>query len=240
MACCIHARLMPHSSCFGFNLAGLLDFEAFFFPVWLDSKEGFLELLAFAIVCVQQCDGWGEACNKKIIFVIMIIYLLMTNRVKKQRRLKTIQKQLWSSFHISKNRPLIFGNLEVAGFKNVLKTDQKTGKKPQRKSPYWKLHKKVHVTGRDIALCAGHHRCITGYTFIGGPCNARRSATKSSLLFILSKRDYAFPLAVSSRRPFVMKRRRSVASHNIYGEPSSPIVNFQAIINASSLPPHGR
>ena len=201
MACCIHARLMPHSSCFGFNLAGLLDFEAFFFPVWLDSKEGFLELLAFAIVCVQQCDGWGEACNKKIIFVIMIIYLLMTNRVKKQRRLKTIQKQLWSSFHISKNRPLIFGNLEVAGFKDVLKTDQKTGKKPQRKSPYWKLHKKVHVTGRDIALCAGHHRCITGYTFIGGPCiRATREGRQRNLLF------YSFYPNVIMHSPWLCRR----------------------------------
>jgi hypothetical protein len=34
----------------------LLDFGALFFPVWLDSEVGFLELLAFAIVCVRVYD----------------------------------------------------------------------------------------------------------------------------------------------------------------------------------------
>ena len=47
----------PHSSCFGFDSAGLLDFGAF---LLLGSEEGFLELLAFAILMRAMrdwCDG---------------------------------------------------------------------------------------------------------------------------------------------------------------------------------------
>ena len=43
--------------------------------------------------------------------------------------LKTMQKQLQSSFHISKNRPSIFGNPEIAVFKNVLKNRPKNQQK---------------------------------------------------------------------------------------------------------------
>ena len=51
MARCIHAGLLPHSSCLGFASAGLLDFGAFLFA-WF-SEGGFLELLAFAILYVR-------------------------------------------------------------------------------------------------------------------------------------------------------------------------------------------
>ena len=50
MARCIHAGLLPHSSCLGFDSAGLLDFGAF---LLLGSEGGFLELLAFAILYVR-------------------------------------------------------------------------------------------------------------------------------------------------------------------------------------------
>ena len=77
MARWIHAGLLPHSSCFGFDPA---DFGIFFFPtVWLCSEGVFLELLAFAIsvrqgtVCVRwmrdcQCRTQLEACNKFFYF----------------------------------------------------------------------------------------------------------------------------------------------------------------------------
>jgi len=47
----VSMRIAAHSSCFGFDSAGLLDFGAF---LLLGSKEGFLELLAFAILYVSD------------------------------------------------------------------------------------------------------------------------------------------------------------------------------------------
>ena len=69
----------------------------------------------------------GERRNKKF---IIIIYLLMTNQGRKTKGWpKTVRKQLRSSFHISKNRPSIFGNPEVAVFK---KSSRKPTKKPAK------------------------------------------------------------------------------------------------------------
>jgi hypothetical protein len=53
---------------------GLLDFGALFFPaVWLGSKVGFLELLAFAI-CVRRGTGVGA---KRERLAIKFIFLLL-------------------------------------------------------------------------------------------------------------------------------------------------------------------
>ena len=140
MARCIHAGLLPNSNCFGFGSVGLLDFGALFFPaVWLGSKVGFLELLAFAIYMrwgtgVEAKRDWcrseeGEACNKIYFFTIMIIYSkcwwqtrsLTGQKPRGKKRPKSDAKAALELLSHLKKQSLIFWQPEIAGFKKHLK-----------------------------------------------------------------------------------------------------------------------
>ena len=92
--------------------------------------------------CVRRgtASGVGEACNKFIIMIIYSILIFDKPGGQKQRGKngqKAMQKQLWSSFHISKNGPRFLATGSCRPQKAISKTDQKTGKKPQRETSYY-------------------------------------------------------------------------------------------------------
>jgi hypothetical protein len=116
-----------------------------------------------------------ERLAQNFIIIIMIIYLemLMTNQEVKNREAengqKVIQKQLSSSFHISKNRPRFFGNQKLSGFKkcpkNVQKTDSKKPPKNRNVNPPID-HFNPLPSGHRIPLSA--HHSLTAIPF-GNP-----------------------------------------------------------------------